>query len=170
MCELDRPNFFYVGTTTREAHHREREHREGHGCQWTRRHGFKRMMFAQLIEPGTGSRLEDDLTIALMSRFGWGAVRGGNLVATNEAALRQFLPNALKDLAPTDVLPLHLRPVSKFATELRRLVDAFKFSSRFHHPNELNTDPFAEPVLGGLPQEEHHVFPAHPAPVALRAQ
>ena len=143
VCELDRPNFFYVGTTTREAHHREREHREGHGCQWTRRHGFKRMMFAQLIEPGTGSRLEDDLTIALMSRFGWGAVRGGNLVATNEAALRQFLPNALKDLAPTDVLPLHLRPVSQFPAELGALVNRFEMVRGLEHPNQLYADALA---------------------------
>ena len=143
VCELDRPDFFYVGTTTREAHHREREHRLGHGCQWTRRHGFKRMMFSQLVVPGTGSRLEDDLTIALMSRFGWGAVRGGNLTATDENALRRYLPDALKNLAPTDVLPLHLRPVSQFPAELGALVNRFEVVRGLEHPNQLYADALA---------------------------
>ena len=143
VCELDRPDFFYVGTTTREAHHREREHRLGHGCQWTRRHGFKRMMFSQLVVPGTGSRLEDDLTIALMSRFGWGAVRGGNLTATDENALRRYLPDALKNLAPTDVLPLHLRPVSQFPAELGALVNRFEVVRGLEYPNQLYADALA---------------------------
>ena len=143
VCELNRPNFYYVGTTTREAHHREREHRLGHGCQWTRRHGFKRMMFSQLVVPGTGSRLEDDLTIALMSRFGWGAVRGGNLTATDENALRRYLPDALKNLAPTDVLPLHLRPVSQFPAELGALVNRFEVVRGLEYPNQLYADALA---------------------------
>ena len=143
VCELNRPNYFYVGTTTREPHHREREHREGDGCKWTRLHGFKRMMFSQLVEPGTGSRLEDDLTIALMSRFGWGAVRGGNLVATNEHTLHQFLPDVLKNLAPTDVLPLHLRPVSQLPAELDALVDRFEVVRGLENPNQLYADALA---------------------------
>ena len=169
VVECNTPNYFYVGTTLREMFKRQHEHEAGYGSKWTRKHGFKRVVFNRLVPVGTSGRLEDDLTKYLMSIYGWGRVRGGKYVFVH-CREKSWLPLEFRSLGARDVLPLHLRPVSKFATELRRLVDAFKFSSRFHHPNELNTDPFAEPVLGGLPQEEHHVFPAHPAPVALRAQ
>ncbi len=88
VCELQTPDHFYVGTTLREPHYREREHAEGKGSKFTRLHGFKRMLFAQLVPPGTSGRLEDDLTVALMCRFGWGACRGGDRTAQDESMLR----------------------------------------------------------------------------------
>ena len=126
VCELETPNHFYVGTTLREPHHRQREHAEGWGAKFTSRHGFKRMLFAQLVEPGTSARLEDDLTVALMCRYGWGACRGGARTAQKESVLRQYLPECLQALGPRDVLPLHRRPVSQLPAELRALVDRFE--------------------------------------------
>ena len=126
VCELETPNHFYVGTTLREAHHREREHAEGWGAKFTSKHGFKRMLFAQRVKPGTSARLEDDLTLALMYRYGWGACRGGDRTAQKESVLRQYLPPCLQALGPRDVLPLHRRPVSQLPAELRTLVDRFE--------------------------------------------
>ena len=120
------PGYFYVGSTSRPPYLRESEHREGWGAHWTTKHGFKRMLFAQLVEPGTSARLEDDLTLALMYRYGWGACRGGDRTAQKESVLRQYLPECLQALGPRDVLPLHLRPVSQLPAELRALVDRFE--------------------------------------------
>ena len=126
-CELKTPDHFYVGTTLRLPHHREREHAEGNGAKFTTKHGFKRMLFAQLVEPGTSARLEDDLTVALMCRYGWGACRGGDRTAQMESVLqRWYLPECLKLLGPRDVLPLHLRPVSELPAELGALVNRFE--------------------------------------------
>ena len=147
VCSLQTPGYYYVGCTLREAHHREREHAEGRGSLWTTKHGFKRMVFSQLVRTGTGCRLEDDLTLALMYRYGWGAVRGGNFVARNNALMYRWLPPLLQALAPTDVLPLHLRPVSKLPAELRALVDRFEVLCGFEHPNELHANALAEARL-----------------------
>ena len=133
VCETNTPGYYYVGTTLRLPHHREREHRLGHGSRFTSKHGFRRFVFMELIEPGTGVNLEDDLTLALMARFGWGAVRGGNFVALHEHTLRRWLPAAFRDLGPRDVLPLHLRPVSKFPAELRRLLNRFEVVRGLEH-------------------------------------
>ena len=135
VCELQTPDHFYVGTTLREPHYREREHAEGHGSKFTRLHGFKRMMFAQLVQPGTSGRLEDDLTVALMCRFGWGACRGGDRTAQNESMLRNYLPACLKPLGPRDVLPLHLRPVSELPAQLLALVNRFEVFRGLEHAN-----------------------------------
>ena len=126
VCELQTPGYIYVGSTIREPHYREREHAEGWGSRFTKQHGFKRMLFAELVKPGTCSRLEDDLTVALMCKYGWRFCRGGNRTALREDVMRRWLPPCLRCLAPTDVLPLHLRPVSKFPAELRALVDRFE--------------------------------------------
>ena len=133
VCELETPNHFYIGTTLREAHHREREHSEGWGSKFTSKHGFKRMLFAQLVAPGTASRLEDDLTIALMCRYGWGACRGGDRTAQKEHVLRRFLPDCLRALGPRDVLPLHLRPVSELPAQLGALVNRFEMFCGLEH-------------------------------------
>jgi predicted GIY-YIG superfamily endonuclease len=126
VCELRTPEHFYVGTTLREPWHREREHAEGWGAKFTTKHGFKSMLFAEIVQPGTASRLEDDLTVALMCRYGWGACRGGERTAQKESVLRRYLPPCLQCLGPRDVLPLHLRPVSKLPAELRALVNRFE--------------------------------------------
>ena len=168
VVECETPNHFYVGSTVREMFKRQHEHEAGYGSLWTRKHGFKRMMFNRLVPVGTSERLEDDLTKHLMSIYGWGQVRGGKYVFVRSFRT-EWLPPEFRALGPRDVLPLHRRPVSKLATELRRLVNAFQFSRSLHHPNELNADPLPEPVLGGPAQKEHHVLPAHPVPVALGA-
>ena len=135
VCELDTPDHFYIGTTLREPHHREREHAEGHGSKFTTKHGFKRMLFAQLVEPGTSGRLEDDLTIALMCRYGWGACRGGDRTAQKEHVLRRYLPECLARLGPRDVLPLHLRPVSQLPAELGALINRFEMFCGLENAN-----------------------------------
>ena len=135
VCECQTPNHFYIGSTLREAHHREREHAAGYGSKFTTKHGFKRMLFATLVEPGTCSRLEDDLTLALMCRYGWGSCRGGDRTAQNESVLHRYLPRCLQELAPTDVLPLHLRPVSKLPAELGALVNRFEVFCGFEDAN-----------------------------------
>ena len=135
VCELQTPNRFYVGTTLRVPHRREREHALGHGSQFTTKHGFKRMLFATLVKCGTSSRLEDDLTLALMCRYGWGACRGGDRTAQREAVLRRYLPRCLQALGPRDVLPLHRRPVSKLPAELRALVDRFEVFCGLENPD-----------------------------------
>ena len=160
VVECQTPNYFYVGTTLREMFKRQHEHEAGHGAKWTIKHGFKRLLFNRLVPEGTSGTLEDDLTKYLMSVYGWGRVRGGNYVFVH-CRNKNWLPLEFRNLRARDVLPLHLRPVSKFATELSRLVDAFEFSRSLHDADELNPDPFPEPVLGGLPQKEHHVLPAH---------
>ena len=150
VCELKTPDHFYVGTTLRLPHHREREHAEGWGSMFTTKHGFKSMLFAKLVQPGTASRLEDDLTVELMCRHGWGSVRGGDRTATCETMLKRYLPACLKELPPTHVLPLHLRPVSKLPAELRALVDRFEVLCGFEHPNELHANALAEARLRGV--------------------
>ena len=132
VCELDSPDHYYIGTTLRLPYEREREHREGHGSRFTSKHGFKEMMFHKLLEVGTASTLEQDLTVALMCRYGWGRCRGGDLTAQSEEALKRYLPPCLRDLAPTDVLPLHLRPVSQFAPELAALLNRFEMVRGLH--------------------------------------
>ena len=80
----------------------------------------------EMVEPAQASTLEDDLTIALMCRYGWGNVRGGDRTAQSERVLRRFLPTALQPLGPRDVLPLHLRPVSQLPAQLGTLVNRFE--------------------------------------------
>ena len=133
VCSLQTPGHFYVGTTLRVPWYREREHSEGWGSKFTTKHGFKKMLFMQLVPTGTSGILEDDLTLALMCRYGWGAVRGGERTAQKESALRRFLPQVLRKLGPRDVLPLHLRPVSKLPAELRALVDRFEVFCGFEN-------------------------------------
>ena len=166
-------NYFYVGTTLREMFKREEEHAAGYGSRWTHRHGFRRVMFCQLVPTGTSTILENELTKYLMARFGWGFVRGGDYVFVR-CRSRLWLPRAFRDLGPEDrsrhVLELHAGSVSKFPTELRRLIDGFEMSRRFQHADHLNTDPLPEPVVGGVPEQIHHVLPGHSVPVPLRAE
>jgi len=127
VVETLTPGFFYVGHTDRQPHCREDEHASGKGSYFTKKHGFKRMMFFhRLRDPRMCQRLEDDFTIALMCQLGWGCVRGGNRVALHEHKLRRWLPPCLQELGPRDILPLHLRPVSKFGPELATLLDRFE--------------------------------------------
>jgi len=126
VAELKSPNHFYVGTTLRLPYMREKEHAEGWGAQFTKLHGFHRMLVMELVPVHMSGKLEDELTVELMCRYGWGNVRGGDRTATKECVLRRWLPQCLKTLDPTHVLPLHLRPMSQFPTQFARLVDRFE--------------------------------------------
>ena len=170
-CETRNKNgsYLYVGTTFRIMSERLAEHEEGWGSRWTAWHGYKRLLCACLVPEGTSNKLENELTRHLMAEFGWGNVRGGNYVFVR-CKSKFWLPPEFRALGPRDVLPLHLRPVSKFPSELLRLIDAFQVGRGFQHPDELDPDPLAEPVLGGVAQERHHVGALHPVSVALRAK
>ena len=154
------PGYFYVGSTMRLPYLREREHREesNFGAQWTKKHGFRRMVFMSLVPRAACKELEDDLTVWLQCRYGWRFVRGGDRTATCEKKLKRWMHPCFKGLLPTDVLPLHARPVSKFPAELRRLVNAFEMVCGFENSDHLDTDVKSHPVFGGAPNQLHHVL------------
>ena len=134
------PGYYYVGSTTRLPYMREAEHREGWGSNWTKKHGFEKMLFMLVVPQALCKQLEDDLTVWLQCRYGWRFVRGGDRTATCEKTLKKWMHPSLKSLGPTDVLPLHSRPVSKFPAELRRLVNAFEMVCGLENPDHLNAD------------------------------
>ena len=158
VVQCKTPGYFYVGDTYRLPYLRTMEHAAGWGCQWTEKHGFKRMVLMMLVPPEACKTLEDELTVWLQCRYGWRFVRGGKRTATLEKKLRRWLPPCLLQLAPTDVLPLHLRPVSKFPAELRRLINRFEMVCGFENPDHLDANVEAEPVLGGVSNHLHHVL------------
>ena len=143
VVECETPGHFYVGSTTRLPYVREMEHREGWGSQWTRKHGFKRMLFMMMVPPQACERLEDDLTVWLQCEFGYRYVRGGKRTATCEKKLKRWLHPCFKDSLPTDVLPLHARPVGEFPSELRRLVNAFEVVRGLKNADHLDADVLA---------------------------
>ena len=141
--------YLYVGTTLRIMEDRLTEHQDGWGSRWTTRHGCKRLVCAHLVPTGTSGTMENELTRYLMAEFGWGNVRGGDYVFV-ECKSRLWLPPEFRELGPGDVLPLHLRPMSKFPAELLRLVNAFEVGRGLENANELNPDALPEPVLSGV--------------------
>ena len=158
VAECETPGYFYVGSTVRLPHEREQEHREGWGSHWTSRHGFKRMIVMEMVPGPACDTLEDDLTVWLQCRYGWRFVRGGKRTATQEHKLRRWLHPCNQLLGPTDVLPLHSRPMGKFPAELRRLIDAFEMVCGLEDPNHLNADVKPEPILRSVPDQRHHVL------------
>jgi len=62
VVECKTPGYFYVGSTLRLPYLRTNEHRAGEGCQWTMRHGFKRMVLMMLVPNAIMcKKLEDEL-------------------------------------------------------------------------------------------------------------
>ena len=167
VCELETPDHFYVGTTLREPWHREREHAEGWGAKFTSKHGFKRMLF---MPQRACKQLEDALTVWLQCRYGWRFVRGGDRTATSEKKLRRWLHPCFKGLLPTDVLPLHSRPVGEFPSELRRLVNAFEVVCGFEDSDHLNSDVESQSFLGRGSDHLHHVLSSKFVSVPFGAQ
>ncbi len=157
VVECKTPGYFYVGSTTRLPYLREDEHREG-GSHWTSKHGYKRTVFMLVVPQPCCAELEDALTVWLQCRYGWRFVRGGNRTATCEKKLLKWMHPCLKSLGPTDVLPLHARPMGKFPTELRRLIDAFEVVCGLEDPDHLNSDVKPESLLGCVPDHLHHVL------------
>ena len=152
------PGYFYVGSTTRLPYMREQEHKDGWGSKWTSLHGFDRMVFMSLVPQRACLQLEDALTVWLQCRYGWRFVRGGNYTATCEKKMKRWLCPCFDGLLPTDVLPLHARPVGQFPAELRRLIDAFEVVCGLEDSNHLDADVEPEPVLCGGSDHLHHVF------------
>ena len=143
VVECKTEGYFYVGSTVRLPYLREAEHRAGYGSRWTAKHGFKRFVLTELVPPEACALLEDALTVWLQCRLGWRFVRGGNRVATSEKTLRRWLHPCNQLLGPTDVLPLHSRPMGKFVPELRRLIDAFEMVCGLEDANHLDSDVLA---------------------------
>ena len=158
VVQCKTPGYFYVGSTTRLPYVREQEHRSGYGSKWTSLHGFKRMLFMMLVPQQGCQQLEDALTVWLQCRYGWRFVRGGNRTATCEKKMQRWLHPCFDGLLPTDVLPLHARPVGQFPAELRGLVNAFEMVCGLENANHLNADVETEPVLGGGSDHLHHVL------------
>ena len=144
---------WYVGSTYRTIEARLREHEEGYGCIWTRRHPVKRLVFSVLVSRESCTELEDNLTEHLMIQYGITNVRGGNHVNCRPDCYAQDFWKP-KSLRFGNVPPLHYRPVSKFPLELGRLIDAFETFRRFQNPDKLNPQPLAEAPLRGVPQHD----------------
>ena len=170
VVQCKTPGYFYVGSTSRLPYMREAEHREGWGAQWTMRHGFKRMLFMLLVPQRACKQLEDALTVWLQCRYGWRFVRGGDRTATSEKKLRRWLHPCFKGLLPTDVLPLHSRPVGEFPSELRRLVNAFEVVCGFEDSDHLNSDVEPQSFLGRGSDHLHHVLSSKFVSVPFGAQ
>ena len=158
VVQCKTPGYFYVGSTLRLPDMREKEHRDGWGSQWRIKHGFERMVLMMLVPPEQCKELEDALTVWLQCRYGYRFVRGGDRTATRECTLRRWLHPCFQSLGPTDVLPLHARPVGKFPTELRRLIDRFEVVCGLENANHLDADVESEPILSGAPDHLHHVL------------
>ena len=168
VIECMSPKHWYVGSTYRELHARIQEHKEGFGCVWTQRHGFKRMAIWADVPNGACSALEDELTEWLMHQYGVRNVRGGNYVNCRADCYANdwWLPRSLRS-GFRNVTGLHYRPVSKFPLELERLIDGFKVFRRLQHSNHLDAEALPDPLLGGVAQHQHHVFPAELVAPAL---
>lgn len=159
VIQCKKPGYFYVGSTSRLPYLRVAEHREGWGAKWTTKHGFKRLVLMLIVPQSLCTKLEDDLTVWLQCRYGWRFVRGGNRTATCEKKMQRWLHPCFEGLLPTDVLPLHARPVGKFPAELRRLVNAFEMVCGFEDTDHLNADVESKSLLRGAPDHLHHVLP-----------
>lgn len=86
---------WYVGTTYRNADKRFAEHRAGHGCKWTRRHGFKRIHRKFVVPLHEASRYENDVWMMLARQHGPENVRGGDVTIVQRG---------------TDAIPAYLLP------------------------------------------------------------
>lgn len=172
VIECATPNFFYVGSTFRELYDRLDEHECMFGSRWTRRHGFKRLAIWADVPCHMCSVLEDELTEFLMHKYGVHNVRGGNYVNCRPDCYADdwWLPKSLKNSNFGDVPSLHLRPVSKFPLEFRRLVNAFEVFSGLQHANHLDAKPLPDTVLGGRPKQDEQVLPAELVTPALGAE
>jgi predicted GIY-YIG superfamily endonuclease len=153
-------NKWYVGSTYRELYDRLEEHELGYGSIWTRRHGYKRLLFYLDVSAESCCELEDKLTEVLMHKFGIENVRGGNYVNCRPDCYDSdwWYPASLRF---GNISTLHYRPVSKFPLELGRLLDAFETFRRFQNSDQLHPEPLAEAPLCGVPEHDEHVLPGH---------
>ena len=77
VVQCKTPGYFYVGSTSRLPYLREQEHKDGWGCEWTKKHGFVRTVLMMLVPQPMCKQLEDALTVWLQCRYGYRYVRGG---------------------------------------------------------------------------------------------
>ena len=160
--ELDHHKF-YVGTTLREMHVRYQEHIDRYGSRWTGRHRVRRCICWMRVPVGTSRTIENELTRYLMWTRGWTNVRGGDWVFLR-CQSRNWLPREMRLLRATDVLPLHLRPMSHLRPETLLLIVALEMSCA----DQLDSDPFPQVTCSRLTNHLRPVNFAHPLPVALR--
>ena len=170
VIECESEGYYYVGSTVRLPWQRLQEHKDGYGSSWTSKHGYKKCVVMIEVPPKMCKELEDKLTCWLQGRYGWRYVRGGDRTALCEEKMKRWLHESMASLAPTDVLPLHLRPMGQFPTELRALIDRFEMVCGFENPDHLDTNVESEPVLCGITDELHHVFSTKLVAIPLGAQ
>lgn len=78
------PGHFYIGTTTRPWGVRLGEHIAGAYCKWTRRHGYRKVLWYREIDPKKQFILENEVTLWYMRRYGWEGVRGGDFTNSTD--------------------------------------------------------------------------------------
>jgi len=134
VLELNKPDHFYVGISSREifdlpdgtAHGaRLAEHENGTGSRFSRKHGFKKCVLHAVVPKHQSNTLEDDMTKYLMARYGWQQVRGGRYVRTRDDDETYWLPQPFREGSFRDILELCSGTVSEFPAQFRRLVDRF---------------------------------------------
>ena len=79
VVQCGTPRTYYVGTTLRQKEKRFQEHREGTGCKWTMRHGYRRIVRHFTVSREEASRLENDVWMFYARIYGPERVRGGDV-------------------------------------------------------------------------------------------
>ena len=79
VVQCETPRTFYVGTTIRHKKKRYKEHFEGWGCKWTKRHGCRRVVGSWTVDPGLASQLENEVWMYYARIYGPERVRGGDV-------------------------------------------------------------------------------------------
>jgi predicted GIY-YIG superfamily endonuclease len=141
---------YYVGTTTRLPYERYDEHMSGKGSYWTTRHGFEGFLICEEIDPLHGNQLETDMTKYMMAVHGWSNVRGGAHTYATDDHEDWWMPPEFKNASATDILKLRSGTVSKFPSELRRLVDCYLAVGGLEHADHLDSKPFSELLLRNI--------------------
>ena len=95
VIECESPGRYYVGTTYRSREKRFKEHFEGWGCRWTRKHGCKRIVHTETIDRSIASNLENKKWLELARQHGPENVRGGDVTYVNFKCESDTLPDWL---------------------------------------------------------------------------
>lgn len=84
---------FYVGLT-RNIAVRTAQHNDGEGAEWTKLHPPIRMLhavFTGTTDPSVALKLEDEMTLTLMEKYGIERVRGGHYVCVQQELVEKTL-------------------------------------------------------------------------------
>jgi predicted GIY-YIG superfamily endonuclease len=84
---------FYVGLT-KDIVVRTAQHNDGEGAKWTKLHPPIRMLhsvFTGTTDPTVAMRLEDEMTLTLMEKYGIERVRGGRYVCVQQELVEKAL-------------------------------------------------------------------------------